>query len=99
MLPASSANGKMLIAKIRAASGSLPDQRSARPGGSSFAEAVSGAIECINSVECLIYHAKFATNAFDVAVNRPVIDIDIVLVGRIHQLIAAFDDIRSLQGS
>src|SRR3546814_12581524 len=55
-------------------------------------EAVARAIEGRDRVEIGIDLAELAAQPLDVAVDRAVVDIDIVLIGGIHQLVAAAHD-------
>src|SRR5687767_10371217 len=89
----------MLTARMRWASVHRPDQLSARSSPSSLAswgtslifKAVADAVERLDRVESGVHGAELAANALDVAVDRPVVDIDVVLVGDVEQLVAALD--------
>src|SRR3546814_13379525 len=61
----------------------------------SVGEAVARTIKGRNRIEIGVDLAEFAAQALDVAVDRAVVDIDVVLIGRIHQLIAAAHDARA----
>src|SRR3546814_11117344 len=50
------------------------------------------AIEGGDRIEFGIDLAEFAAQALDVAVDRAVVDIDVVLIGGVHQLVAAAHD-------
>src|SRR3546814_19791927 len=82
----------MLTARIRGVSETRPDQRSARSPSSLLGESVTGAIQRFDSVELGIELTEFTANPLDVAVDRAVVDIDVVVIGRIHQLVARFHD-------
>src|SRR4051794_28284147 len=96
MLPARIATAKMLTARIRWRSESRRDQPSARSRCSFLAKAVSDAIEGLDRVELAVDGAELAAHALDVAVDGPVVDIDVVLIGDVHQLVAGFDHARAL---
>src|SRR3989344_9370914 len=55
-------------------------------------ETVAGAIQGIDSGKFGIDLAELAPQPLDMAVDGAVVDIDIVLIGRGHQLVAALDD-------
>src|SRR3546814_20561724 len=91
----------MLTARMRVVSDQRADQTSGDSSGSAAAsaprlaivgEAVARAIEGRDRVEIGIDLAELAAQPLDVAVDRAVVDIDIVLIGGIHQLVAAAHD-------
>ena len=49
---------------------------------------ITHAIKRFDAVKAFIRFSEFFAQAFDVAVNRTVIDINLIIIGRIHQLIA-----------
>src|SRR5687768_3858548 len=55
-------------------------------------KAIPRAIEGCDRVEFGIDLAELAAQPLDVAVDRAVVDIDIVLIGGVHQLVAAAHD-------
>src|ERR1700731_3678609 len=59
---------------------------------SSFLEAIADAIKGLDHLEIVIHDLEFLAQALDVAVNRAVVDIDLIIIGRIHQGVAALDD-------
>src|SRR5437868_5805839 len=73
-----------------------PDQLSARSDSSLFVETVSDAIKCLDCIEVRIRCAELPADAFDVAVDRAIVDVDVVLVSDVEQLIACLDDARAL---
>src|ERR1700748_2430156 len=80
----------MLSARMRVVSETRPDHLSDRSKSGSFLrETVTGAIERLDSVKFGIDLTELAPHALYVAVDGAVVDIDIVLIGRVHQLIAS----------
>src|SRR6185437_11074123 len=61
-----------------------------RSWASRLAVAVADAVERFDSVEIVVDDFEFLTQALDVAVDRAVIDIDLIVVGRVHQVVATF---------
>src|SRR5579859_1769010 len=55
---------------------------------SGFAVSVSDAIERLDCVELWINVAELLAHAFDVAVDGAIIDIDLIVVSRVHQVVA-----------
>src|SRR5678815_869038 len=96
MLPASMARAKMLTARMRWRSIQRPDQRSARSASSFFSKAIAYAVKRLDSLEVGIEGAELAPQSLDVAVDGSVVDIDVVLIGDVHQLIARLDHARTL---
>src|SRR5688500_20348108 len=96
MLSASSARVRMLTARIRWASVHRPDQLKARSSASDdcvsslIFEAVADAVEGLDRVEVRVHRPELSPNALDVAVDGPIVDVDVVLVGDVEQLVAAF---------
>src|SRR5687767_14661852 len=94
---ASSTSVRIFTARIRWARVHRPDQLSARSSvspaseGSLVFKAVTDSIERFDGVEIRVDGAELAANALDVAVDRAVVDIDVVLIGDVEQLVAAFD--------
>src|SRR5258707_200997 len=64
-------------------------------GGSSFLEAIAHAVERLDHVEGVVNDLEFLAQALDVAVDRAVVDIDLVVVGGIHQGVATFHHARA----
>src|ERR1700754_3797030 len=65
-------------------------------GRSGFAGAVADAIQGFDRVDLRIDLPELLTHALDVAVDGPVVDVDLILVGRVHQVVAAFHEARAL---
>src|SRR6266851_9794862 len=63
---------------------------------SAFAVSVTDAIERFDLSEFRIDRLELLAEALDVAIDRSVIDIDVLAIGRIHQLVAVFDVPRTL---
>ena len=59
-------------------------------GAQSFLEAVADAVERFDHVEVVVDGLEFLAQPLDVAVDGAVVDIDLVVVGGIHQRVAAF---------
>src|SRR6266403_1347697 len=59
--------------------------------GSTVAVSIPDAIECFDLGEIRIDVLKFLAQTLDVTVDRPVVDIDVLAIGRIHQLVAHDD--------
>src|SRR5258708_5742109 len=69
----------------------LPNQRR-----SGFPVAVADAIEGFDRVELRIDLPELLTHALDVAVDGPVVYVDLIFVGGVHQVVAALDEARPL---
>jgi hypothetical protein len=65
--------------------------------GSTVAVSIPDAIECFDLREIRIDVLEFLAQAFDVTVDRPVVDINVLAIGRIHQLVAVFDVPRTVR--
>src|SRR5215203_6040508 len=91
------ASAKMLTARIRVVS----DVRAAASGVPSalsfLGKAVSHAVEGLDRLELRIHLPEFTAEPFDMAVDRSVVDIDVVLVRGIHQLVARLDEAGTLR--
>src|SRR5262245_32031321 len=59
-----------------------------------FLEAVADAVKRLDHIERVIDLLEFLAQTLDVTVDRAVIDINLIVVGRIHQRIAGLDDAR-----
>src|SRR5688572_25807644 len=85
----------MFTARMRWARVQRPDQLSSRSSAPSVSKAwlifksVADSIEGLDGVELRVDGPELAPDSFDVAVDRPVVDIDVVLVGDVEQLVAA----------
>src|SRR3954464_14207365 len=92
MLPARMATAKMLTARIRWRS-EIRRIQPCRPEScrSLLAKTVSDPIEGFDRTELAVDCAKLAAHALDVAVDGAIVDIDVVLIGDVHQLVARFD--------
>src|SRR6478672_8152460 len=97
MLPARMASAKMLIARMRWRSIHRPDQRSARSCSSFFSKTVSDSVKRLDPLEAGVDGAKLAPQPLDVAVDRAVVDIDVFLIGDVHQLVARLYDAGTLR--
>jgi hypothetical protein len=62
---------------------------------STLLEPIANTIKGLDHVKFRVGGHELLAQPFDVAVDGPIIDIDLVIVGRIHQGIAAFDDART----
>src|SRR5690349_12245823 len=60
-------------------------------GWLTVAVAVSDAIERLDQREVVVDRLELLPEPLDVAVDRPVVDIDVLAVGGVHQLVAALD--------
>src|SRR6478672_9180666 len=56
---------------------------------SAFLEAVTDAIERLDHVEIVVGRLELLAQPLDVAVDGPVIDIDLIVIGGVHQSVAA----------
>src|SRR6185312_9581901 len=56
---------------------------------SDFLEAVADAVKRLDHFEVVVDHLEFLAQPLDVAVDGAVVDIDLVVIGGIHQRIAA----------
>src|SRR5690606_221784 len=63
----------------------------ARPARSDFAEAVTDAVKRLDHVEVLVDGLELLAQALDVAVDRAVVDIDLLVISRIHKRVPALD--------
>src|SRR3954463_2097127 len=96
MLPARMARAKMLTARIRWRSIQRPDQRSARSCSSFLSKAVSDPVKRLDPPEAGIDCPELAPQTFDVTVDRAVVDIDVLLIGDVHQLVPRLHDAGAL---
>src|SRR6266571_658174 len=64
---------------------------------SAFAVSVTDAIEGFDLPEFRIDGLELLAQPLDVAIDRAVIDIDVLAIGGIHQLVAVFDVPRTLR--
>src|SRR5690606_16926950 len=56
-----------------------------------FAETIADAVERFDHIEVAVNHLELLAKALDVAVDGTVVDIDLFVIGRIHQRVAALD--------
>src|SRR3954466_13500401 len=96
MLPARMARAKMLTARIRWRSIHRPDQRTARACSSFLSKAVSDPVKRLDPLERGVDSAELAPQPLDVAVDRSVVDIDVFLIGDVHQLVPRLHDAGAL---
>src|SRR6266550_4238291 len=71
--------------------------QSARPPGkrrSGFLEAIADAVQRLDHLEIVVDHLELLAQPLDVAVDGAVVDIDLVVIGRVHQRVAAFHHAR-----
>lgn len=61
-----------------------------------LSEAVPHAIERLDHIELVVDRLELLAKALDVAVDRAIVHVDLLVIGRIHQRIAAFNDARPL---
>src|SRR4051812_19003836 len=95
MLPARIATAKMLTARIRWRS-EMRRVQPHRPRPSLLAKAVPDAVERLDRPELAVDGAELAAHALDMAVDGAIVDIDVVLIGDVHQLVARFHNARPL---
>src|SRR5947208_13085034 len=57
---------------------------------SSLFEAVADAVKGLDHLKIVVHHLELLAEPLDVAVDGAVVDIDLVVIGRIHQRITAF---------
>jgi hypothetical protein len=67
----------------------------AHGAGSYLFKAIANSVERLNHIERRVNRPKLSAQSFDMAVDGTVIDIDLIVVGGIHERIAAFDHPRS----
>src|SRR3954464_9719111 len=60
--------------------------------GSGFLETVADAVERLDHVEALVDDLELLSQPLDVAVDGAVVHVDLIVVGRVHQGIAALHD-------
>src|SRR4028118_1281105 len=94
MLPARIRMAKTLTARIRWRIATRRVQLTERSWSSVFAKAVSDAVERLDPLELGIHHPELAPHPLDVAVDRAIVHVDVVLIGDIHQLVAVLDHAR-----
>src|SRR5574338_652097 len=74
----------------------MRERRIARKSPSGFVVPVADAIEGFDRVERVVDVAEFLAEPLDVAVDGSVVDIDLIIIGRVHQLVAALHVTRAL---
>src|SRR6185369_9958956 len=99
VLNATSKMVRTLSARIRCLRLKRPDHFSRRSASSLLVEAITDAIEGIDRVEARVDGSELAPDALDVAVDGAVVDINVVAIGDVEQLVAAFYDSRPLRES
>src|SRR5262245_63050215 len=62
--------------------------------GSSFLEAIADAVESLDHIEVVVDLLELLAQPLDVAVDSAIVDVHLIVVGRIHQGIARLDDAR-----
>src|SRR5690348_1442718 len=66
-----------------------------RAGALHFLEAIADTVERLDHIEIVVALLEFLAQAFDVAVDRAVVHVDLIVIGGIHQRIAAFHHARA----
>src|SRR6476659_9724024 len=61
-----------------------------------FLESVADAVKRLNGLEALVGQLELLAQTLDVAVDRAVIDVDLIVIGGIHERVAALDDAGAL---
>ena len=64
---------------------------------SDLLEAIAHAVERLDHLEIVVDRLELLAQPLDVAVDGAVVDIDLVVIGRVHQRVAALDDARALR--
>src|SRR6185437_16737001 len=59
---------------------------------SGLLETIADAVQCLDHLEIVVDHLELLAQTLDVAVDGAIVDIDLIVIGRIHQRVAAFDD-------
>src|SRR6185503_1592185 len=57
---------------------------------SGFLEAIADTVQGLDHLEIVVDHLELLAQPLDVAVDGAVVDIDLVVIGRVHQRVAAF---------
>src|SRR3954449_4339048 len=83
--------------RVRAPRGARPGMtvfltRPGAPTVSGFLEAVADAVEGFDHFEIVIHDLELLAQPLDVAVDGAIVDIDLIVIGSVHQRIAAFHD-------
>src|ERR1700719_1187049 len=55
-----------------------------------FLETIAYAVQRLDHIEIVVAGLELLAQPLDVAVDGPVVDIDLIVIGRIHQSVAAF---------
>src|SRR5690606_31169060 len=71
-------------------------RRARTVSGSALAVAVSDAIQGLDSVELRVDHAELLSHPFHMAVDGAVVDIDLIVIGGVHQIVAALHEAGAL---
>src|SRR5690606_2810712 len=71
-------------------------RRAGASSGSALAVAVSDAIQGLDSVELGIDHAELLSHPLHMAVDGAVVDIDLIVIGGVHQIVAALHEAGAL---
>src|SRR5579862_5837317 len=74
---------------IRGTSSSPPRGRIIK-GASRFLETIADAIERLDHLKVVVHDLELLAQALDVAVDGAVVDIDLIVIGRVHERVAAF---------
>src|SRR6202035_2809626 len=57
-----------------------------------FLKTIADAVQRLDHIEIVVAGLELLAQPLDVAVDGPVVDIDLIIIGRIHQRVAAFDN-------
>src|SRR5215213_9868513 len=64
---------------------------------SGFLEPIADAVERLDHVEALVDDLELLAQALDVAVDGAVVHVNLIVIGRVHERVAAFHDARALR--
>src|SRR5579875_811107 len=67
------------------------NRRTAR-NATSLLEAIADAVQRLDHLEVLVHELEFLAQPLDMAVDGAVVDIDLIVIGGVHQRIAALHD-------
>src|SRR6266540_2825285 len=81
------AGGASMATLSRTRAGEAP---SAFRLGSGFVEAVAHTVQGFDHLEIVVHDLELLAQPLDVAVDGAIVDIDLIVIGGVHQCIAAF---------
>ena len=61
--------------------------------------AIADAVQRFDGIKLIIDFTKLLAQSLDVAVDRPVIHIDLIIIGHVHQLVARLHETGALRES